>query len=147
MLGLFLGILLVSGGFYLMTRKQILAIKRESHEPAAAGELIPSSLDLPEQWLAIRSGNVAAVQSLGLSNPRRCTWKMALPSREWNGLYLPAGQRLDPCRWPCPARAGRGCDFVSFPQPHQQTPWACTVLQPEQCPEPPLLGARPHRPH
>ena len=30
MLGLFLGILLVSGGFYLMTRKQILAIKRET---------------------------------------------------------------------------------------------------------------------
>ena len=39
-------------------------------------ELIPSSLDLPEQWLAIRSGNIAAVQeTLGLSNPQRCTWK------------------------------------------------------------------------
>ena len=77
MLGLFLSILLVSGGFYLMTRKQILAIKREkamSRPPLE--KLIPCSLDLPEQWLAIRSGNVAAVQeTLGLSNPRRCTWK------------------------------------------------------------------------
>ena len=57
MLGLFLGILLVSGAFYLMTRKQILDIKREkamSRPPLE--ELIPSSLDLPEQWLAIRSG-------------------------------------------------------------------------------------------
>ena len=77
MLGLFLGILLVSGGFYLMTRKQILAIKREkSMSRPPLEELIPSSLDLPEQWLAIRSGNVAAVQeTLGLSNPQRCTWK------------------------------------------------------------------------
>ena len=106
MLGLFLGILLVSGGFYLMTRKQILAIKREkamSRPPLE--ELIPSSLDLPEQWLAIRSGNVAAVQeTLGLSNPRRCTGKMALPSREWAPLYLPpvkAGSVVAP---PCPRR-------------------------------------------
>ena len=62
MLGLFLGILLVSGGFYLMTRKQILAIRREkAMSRPALEELIPSNLDLPEQWLAIRSGNVAAV--------------------------------------------------------------------------------------
>ena len=77
MLGLFLGILLVSGGFYYMTRRQIDQMKREkvlSQHPLE--DLIPSSLDLPEQWLAIRSSNVAAVQeTLGLSNPRRCSWE------------------------------------------------------------------------
>ena len=78
MLGLFLGILLVSGGFYFLARRQVSQMQR--HEAAMSRppleDLIPNSLDLPEQWLAIRSGNVAAVQeTLGLSNPRRCTWQ------------------------------------------------------------------------
>ena len=117
MLGLFLGILLVSGGFYLMTRKQILAIKREkamSRPPLE--ELIPSSLDLPEQWLAIRSGNVAAVQeTLGLSIPAAALGKMALPSREWNGSLSPRRSKAGSLSLalPCPRRK-RMWIFVSI---------------------------------
>ena len=78
MLGLFLGILLVAGGFYFLARRQLNQLKRESAKAVPTPnfeDLVPSSLDLPEQWLAIRSGNVAAVQeTLGLSNPRKCTW-------------------------------------------------------------------------
>ena len=50
MLGLFLGILLVSGASYYMTRRQIAQMKHDkvlSQPPLK--ELIPSSLDLPEQ--------------------------------------------------------------------------------------------------
>ena len=112
MLGLFLGILLVSGGFYLMTRKQILAIKREkamSRPPLE--ELIPSSLDLPEQWLAIRSGNVAAVQeTLGLSNPRRCTWK--------DGFAISGVERSL-----SPRRSKAGSLSLALPCPRRKRMW------------------------
>jgi len=76
MLGLFLGILIVAGSFYFLARRQIAQLKRESAMARPPfEEMVPNSLELPEQWLAIRSGNVAAVQeTLGLSNPRRCTW-------------------------------------------------------------------------
>ncbi len=77
MLGLFLGILLVSGCYYFVTRRKIAQTKREKvMSQLPVQEMIPSSLNLPEQWLAIRSGNVAAVQeTLGLSKPRRCSWE------------------------------------------------------------------------
>ncbi len=77
MLGLFLGILLVAGAFYFMARQQARqAPRRHRLEQPPFAELMPDSLDLPEQWMAIRTGNVAAVQeTLGLSNARRCTWQ------------------------------------------------------------------------
>jgi hypothetical protein len=76
MLGLFLGILLVAGSFYFMARRQIAQLKHESALARPPFEqMVPDSLNLPEQWLAIRSSNVAAVQeTLGLTNPRRCSW-------------------------------------------------------------------------
>ncbi len=62
MLGLFLGILMVSGCYYFVTRRKIAQTKREKvMSQLPIQEMIPSSLNLPEQWLAIRSGNVAAV--------------------------------------------------------------------------------------
>ena len=77
MLGLFLGILLVAGGFYFLARRQLAKMKMyNDHARPPFEEMVPDNLDLPEQWLAIRSGNVAAVQeTLGLSNPRRCSWQ------------------------------------------------------------------------
>lgn len=79
MLGLFLGILLVATGYHLNNRRDLTrsqAERDESFSCSTTEDLIPSSLNSPEQWLAIRSGNVAAVQeTLGLSNPQRCTWK------------------------------------------------------------------------
>ena len=75
MLGLFLGILLVAVGLYFLAKRQMTKMKMHSdHARPPFEEMVPDNLDLPEQWLAIRSGNVAAVQeTLGLSNPRRCS--------------------------------------------------------------------------
>ena len=66
MLGLFLGILLVTGIFWTLARREVWEMRRRA--PRMAVEPIPES-NLPGQWLAIRSGNVAAVQqALGLAN-------------------------------------------------------------------------------
>ena len=79
MLGLFLGILLLASGYYLAAGRNLSKVQsdRNEHTQQSTVEgLIPNSLNSPEQWLAIRSGNVAAIQeTLGLSNPQRCTWK------------------------------------------------------------------------
>ena len=77
MLGLFLGILLVASGFYFLAKRQMTRMRMHSdHARPPFEEMVPDNLDLPEQWLAIRSGNIAAVQeTLGLSNPRRCSWQ------------------------------------------------------------------------
>ena len=79
MLGLFLGILLLASGYYLAAGRNLSKLQsgRNEHTQDSTVEgLIPNSLNSPEQWLAIRSGNVAAIQeTLGLSNPQRCTWK------------------------------------------------------------------------
>ena len=79
MLGLFLGILLLASGYYLAAGRNLSKLQsgRNEHTQQSTVEgLIPNSLNSPEQWLAIRSGNVAAIQeTLGLSNPQRCTWK------------------------------------------------------------------------
>ena len=77
MLGLFLGILMAATGYYFITRLQPSQAEHEkSIRRSTTGGLIPNSLNSPEQWLAIRSGNVTAVQeTLGLSNPQRCSWK------------------------------------------------------------------------
>lgn len=80
MLGLFLGILLVASGYYFAVRRNNFSQVQSNlnkHTQRSTGEdIIPNSLNPPEQWLAIRSGNVAAIQeTLGLSNPQRCTWK------------------------------------------------------------------------
>ena len=77
MLGLFLGILLVAGMFYFMTRRQMKQMQKDrALERPPFEQMMPSSLNLPEQWMAIRTGNIAAVQeTLGLTNPRRCTWQ------------------------------------------------------------------------
>tara|TARA_Y100000589_G_scaffold59805_1_gene50409 strand:- start:620 stop:1447 length:828 start_codon:yes stop_codon:yes gene_type:complete len=79
MLGLFLGILLIASGYYLAAGRNLSKVhsdRSELTQHSTVENLIPSNLNSPEQWLAIRSGNVAAIQeTLGLSNPQRCTWK------------------------------------------------------------------------
>jgi hypothetical protein len=77
MLGLFLGILLVASMFYFMARRQMKQMQKERALARPPFEqMMPTNLNLPEQWMAIRTGNVAAVQeTLGLSNARRCTWQ------------------------------------------------------------------------
>ncbi len=79
MLGLFLGILLIASGYYLATGRNLSKVHSDQSEHtqhSTVENLIPNNLNSPEQWLAIRSGNVAAIQeTLGLSNPQRCTWK------------------------------------------------------------------------
>ena len=77
MLGLFLGILLVAGMFYFMARRQMKQIQKDrALERPPFEQMMPSSLNLPERWMAIRTGNIASVQeTLGLSNPQRCTWQ------------------------------------------------------------------------
>ena len=74
MLGLFLGILLVSSMFYFTARRQMKQMQKErALERPPFEQMMPASLNLPEQWMAIRTGNIAAVQeTLGLSNARRC---------------------------------------------------------------------------
>ena len=62
MLGLFLGILVVATGFYFLAKRQITRMNMHSnHARPPFEEMEPDNLDLPEQWLAIRSGNVGAV--------------------------------------------------------------------------------------
>ena len=62
MMGLFLGILLVTVGFYFLTKHQTKKAKVHStHARPLFDEMVPDNLDLPEQWLAVRSGNIAAV--------------------------------------------------------------------------------------
>ncbi len=79
MLGLFLGILLIASGYYLAAGRNLSKVhsdRSEHTQHSTVEKLIPNNLNSPEQWLAIRSGNVAAIQeTLGLSNPQRCTWK------------------------------------------------------------------------
>lgn len=79
MLGLFLGILLIASGYYLAAGRNLSKVhsdRSEHTQHSTVENLIPNNLNSPEQWLAIRSGNVAAIQeTLGLSNPQRCTWK------------------------------------------------------------------------
>ncbi|HBU59625.1 MAG TPA: hypothetical protein DEB48_07270 [Verrucomicrobiales bacterium] len=79
MLGLFLGILLIASGYYLAAGRNLSKVhsdRSELTQHSTVENLIPNNLNSPEQWLAIRSGNVAAIQeTLGLSNPQRCTWK------------------------------------------------------------------------
>ena len=79
MLGLFLGILLIASGYYLAAGRNLSKVHSDRSElthHSTVENLIPNNLNSPEQWLAIRSGNVAAIQeTLGLSNPQRCTWK------------------------------------------------------------------------
>ena len=79
MLGLFLGILLIASGYYLAVGRNLSKVhsdRSEHTQHSTVENLIPNNLNSPEQWLAIRSGNVAAIQeTLGLSNPQRCTWQ------------------------------------------------------------------------
>ena len=77
MLGLFLGILLVAGMFYFMARRQMKQMQKDrALERPPFEQMMPTSLNLPEQWMAIRTGNIAAVQeTLGLTNARRCSWQ------------------------------------------------------------------------
>jgi len=84
MFGLFLGILLVAGIFWVLSRREVGQVRR--HSPRSSWEALPE-LSLPGQWLAIRSGNVTAVQqSLGLANPQQCSWA--------EGFSVSNGQRL-----------------------------------------------------
>ncbi len=79
MLGIFLGILLIASGYYLAAGRNLSTVhsdRNEHTQHSTVENVIPNNLNSPEQWLAIRSGNVAAIQeTLGLSNPQRCTWK------------------------------------------------------------------------
>ena len=90
MMGLFLGILLVTVGFYFLTKHQTKKAKVHStHARPLFDEMVPDNLDLPEQWLAVRSGNIAAVQeTLGLSNPRRCSWKKGFLMASVERLFI-----------------------------------------------------------
>ena len=84
MLGLFLGVLLVAGVFWALARREVRLMRLRAPQPA--WEPLPD-FSLPAQWLAIRSGNVAAVQqALGLANPQQCSWA--------EGFSVSHGQRL-----------------------------------------------------
>ena len=86
MLGLFLGILLVTGIFWALARHEVKEMRRRT--PRVAVEP-PEELDLPGQWLAIRSGNVAAVQqALGLANAQRCSWAEGFSDLDGQRLFI-----------------------------------------------------------
>ena len=92
MLGLFLGILLVAVGFYFLAKRQMNMNILKEHNGYACPpfeKMVPDNLDMPEQWLAIRSGNVEAVQeTLGLSNPRRCSWQKGFSITSVERLFI-----------------------------------------------------------
>ena len=86
MLGLFLGILLVTGIFWAMARHEGWEMRRRA--PRMVMEPIPE-LNLHGQWLAIRSGNVAAVQqALGLANAQRCSWAEGFTDLDGQRLFI-----------------------------------------------------------
>ncbi len=86
MLGLFLGILLVTGIFWALARREMWEMRRRA--PRMAMKPLPE-LNLPGQWLAIRSGNVAAVQqALGLANAQRCSWAESFADMDDQRLFI-----------------------------------------------------------
>ena len=83
-LGLFLGILLVGGIFWTLARRELR--ETQMRMPETSWQPLPE-LNLPTQWLAVRSNNVAAVQqALGLANTHSCSWA--------EGFSVSDGQRL-----------------------------------------------------
>ncbi len=86
MLGLFLGILLVTGIFWALAKREVWEMRRRA--PEIIKEPIPE-LNLPGQWLAIRSGNVAAVQqALGLANAQSCSWAEGFADMDGQRLFI-----------------------------------------------------------
>src|SRR5205085_11920936 len=54
-----------------------------------ARRFLPSFAAVPSRWLAIRSGNLQAVQSaLGLLRPRPCSWEEGLSAAQDRKLFI-----------------------------------------------------------
>lgn len=86
MLGLFLGILLVSVIFWALAKREVWEMRRRA--PKTVVEPL-AKLNLPGQWLAIRSANVAEVQqALGLANAQRCSWAEGFADLEAQRVFI-----------------------------------------------------------